>query len=196
VIALLFGPPGSGKGTQSALVATRLGVPHVATGDMLRAEVARGSTLGREVQPLMESGALVPDELVVRVIESRLQEPDARGGAVLDGFPRTVAQAGALDAMLRRRGARVDTVVSLRVDDTELWERMQRRATLEGRADDNVDSFRTRLGVYRDQTLPVLEHYRQVGSRIEEIDGIGSIDQVTGRIAAVLQGPEQEARAS
>src|ERR1700732_3207237 len=113
MIVVVFGPPGSGKGTQAALVAKRTGMPHVATGDILRAETAKGSPLGREVEPIMRAGHLVPDDLVVRVIEARLAEPDAASGAILDGFPRTVPQAVALDEMLARNGRQVDVVVAL-----------------------------------------------------------------------------------
>jgi len=196
VITLFFGPPGSGKGTQSTRVAEQLGLPHVATGDMLRAEVSKGTPLGREVQPIMDTGALVPDDLVVRVIESRLREPDAVSGALLDGFPRTLGQAYALDAMLRRRGLKVDSVVSLQVPEAELWERMQRRALLEGRRDDTSDAFERRLQVYRQETSPVLDHYRSAGARILGVDGVGPVDDVTGRVRAVLTGPDTQARAS
>jgi adenylate kinase len=196
VIALFFGPPGSGKGTQAQRVAQRAGIPHVATGDMLRSEVAKGTDLGREVQPIMDGGGLVPDDLVVRVIEARLREPDARTGALLDGFPRTIPQAAALDATLRKRGTAVGTVLSLQVPDDELWRRMQRRAADQGRRDDNPEAFRRRLQVYRDETAPVLEHYRAAGARIADIDAVGSIDEVTARIAAALDRPDQEARAS
>lgn len=196
MIALFFGPPGSGKGTQSTRVAEQLGLPHVATGDILRSEVARGTDLGREVQPIMDAGALVPDDLVVRVIESRLLEPDARAGALLDGFPRTLGQADSLDAMLRRRGSRVDTVVSLQVPDAELWQRMLRRAGLEGRRDDTPEAFERRLQIYRQNTAPVLDHYRASGARIAGIDGVGAVDQVTARITAALRPPDAQARAS
>ncbi|MBV8528287.1 MAG: nucleoside monophosphate kinase, partial [Candidatus Dormibacteraeota bacterium] len=124
MIVVLFGPPGSGKGTQAQRVASRLGVPHIATGDILRAEVARGSALGREAEPIMQSGNLVSDDLIVRVIQARLAQPDAGTGALLDGFPRTVPQAIALDSMLAREHRRVDIVVSLQVDDDELRERV------------------------------------------------------------------------
>ena len=186
MIIVLFGPPGSGKGTQAQRVAANLGVPHIATGDMLRAEVARGSALGREVEPIMRRGELVSDDLIVRVIESRLSQPDAQGGALLDGFPRTVAQAEALDAMLRRAGRRVDVVVSLQVDDDELRRRVLHRAQVEGRADDTAEAIEQRLRVYREETAPVLEYYRRTGTRIVAVDGVGEIDAVTERITAAL----------
>jgi adenylate kinase len=196
LIAVLFGPPGSGKGTQAARIAGRLGVPHVATGDILRAEVARGSALGREVKPIMDSGSLVPDDLIVRVIEARLSERDARSGVLLDGFPRTLPQAQALDAMLGRRRLRVDGVVLLRVPVQELFERMRRRALQEGRTDDQAATFERRLQIYREDTEPVLDHYRAAGSRIAEVDGVGSIEEVTQRVAAALTPSIPEQRAS
>ena len=188
MIVVLFGPPGSGKGTQAQRVASGLGVPHVATGDMLRAEVARGSALGREAEPIMASGHLIPDDLVVRIIEVRLDEPDARGGALLDGFPRTVPQARALDAMLRRNGRAVDNVLALQVSDDELRRRVQHRAEVEGRADDTMSAFSERLRVYRTETAPVLDYYRAEGTSIIEVDGVGEIDDVTERIAKALNG--------
>ena len=186
MIVVLFGPPGSGKGTQAQRVAARLRVPHVATGDILRGEVARGSALGREAGPIMERGELVSDDLIVRVIESRLSEPDAQGGALLDGFPRTVPQAEALDSMLRRSGRRADVVVSLEVPDDELRRRVLRRAQVEGRADDTLEAFEQRLLVYRDETAPVLDYYRRTGTRIVEVDGVGDVDAVTERISDAL----------
>jgi adenylate kinase len=195
LIAVLFGPPGSGKGTQAARIARRLGIPHISTGDILRAEVASGSELGSEAKPIMDAGGLVPDDLVVRIIEARLREPDASRGALLDGFPRTPAQAEALDAMLRRRGLRVDSVVLLRVPESELFARMRRRADAEGRSDDRPETFERRLEVYRQETAPILEHYRAAGARLAEVDGVGSIDEVTERVAGALSTfiPEQRA---
>ena len=196
MILVLFGPPGSGKGTQANRVAVRLRLPHIATGDMLRAEVARGSVLGREAGPIMERGELVSDDLIVRVIESRLSQPDAQAGALLDGFPRTVPQAEALDAMLRRANRRVDAVVSLDVDDDELRRRVLRRAQLEGRADDTVEALEQRLRVYRDETAPVLDHYRRTGTRIVTVNGVGDVDAVTERISAALAADGGEGAAA
>ena len=186
MIIVLFGPPGSGKGTQAQRVAARADVPHVATGDMLRAEVAKGSALGREAEPIMQSGKLVSDDLIVRIIESRLSEPDATNGALLDGFPRTVPQSQALDSMLQRRGRGVDIVVALQVRDDELRRRVLQRAEIEGRADDTAEAFDQRLRTYREETEPVLGHYRRLGTRVAEIDGVGEIDDVTERISAAL----------
>jgi adenylate kinase len=187
VIALMFGPPGSGKGTQASRVAVRLGVPHVAAGDMLRSEVARNTPLGREAKPIMDSGGLVPDDLVVRMIDGRLNEPDAKLGVLLDGFPRTVPQATTLDAMLDRRNEAVANVILLEVPDDELKTRILKRATIEGRSDDTAEGLAERLVVYRQDTAPVLEHYRAAGTRIQAIDGVGDIDAITERIMQSMQ---------
>jgi len=187
MIALMFGPPGSGKGTQAARVAVHLGVPHVAAGDMLRSEVARDTPLGREAKPIMDAGGLVPDDLVVRMIDARLNQPDAKRGVLLDGFPRTVPQAATLDKMLARRKERVADVISLEVPDDELKTRILKRATIEGRSDDTAEGLAQRLVVYRQDTAPVLEHYRAAGTNIEAIDGVGDIDAITERIMQSLQ---------
>ena len=186
MIALMFGPPGSGKGTQASRVAVRLGIPHVAAGDMLRDEVARDTPLGREAKPIMNAGGLVPDDLVVRMIESRLNQPDAATGVLLDGFPRTVPQAVALDAMLGARADRVAWVVSLEVPDDELKTRILKRATTEGRSDDTAEGLAQRLIVYRQDTAPVLEHYRAASTQIVAINGVGDIDAITERIMKAL----------
>ena len=189
MIVVIFGPPGSGKGTQAALVAKRIGVPHVATGDILRAETAKGTPLGREVEPIMRAGHLVPDDLVVRVIEARLAEPDAAAGALLDGFPRTIPQAVSLDEMLERNGRRVEVVVPLNVPEDVLAERVRRRAP-EGRPDDTPDAFVKRMHVYRTETAPLLDYYRSKGTRIAEVDGVGGVDTVTERIADALKAAQ------
>lgn len=187
MIALMFGPPGSGKGTQASRVALRLGVPHVATGDMLRSEVARNTPLGHEAKPIMDAGELVPDDLVVRMIEARLNQADARGGVLLDGFPRTVPQAVTLDAMLEKRSEHVTEVISLEVPADELKARILKRATTEGRSDNTAVGLAQRLVVYRQETEPVLEHYRDAGTRIEAINGVGGIDAITDRILQALR---------
>jgi len=187
MIALMFGPPGSGKGTQASRVALRLGVPHVATGDMLRSKVARNTPLGHEAKPIMDAGGLVPDDLVVRMIEARLNQADARGGVLLDGFPRTVPQAVTLDAMLEKRSEHVTEVISLEVPADELKARILKRATTEGRSDDTAVGLAQRLVVYRQETEPVLEHYRDAGTRIEAINGVGGIDAITDRILQALR---------
>jgi adenylate kinase len=196
VIVVLFGPPGSGKGTQAARVASHVGIPHVGTGDMLRAEVERGSALGREAAPIMESGQLISDDLIIRVIGSRLGEPDAAGGVLLDGFPRTVPKAEALDALLESRGTAVDEVISLQVPADVLLQRVLKRATEEGRADDTAEAFERRLETYREETAPVLDYYQRTGTRILPIQGVGTVDEVGDRIAAALRGQHELGQAS
>jgi adenylate kinase len=188
MIVILFGAPGSGKGTQAERVAQTTATPHVSTGAILRAEVARGSALGREAQPIMESGALVPDDLMVRIIESRLAEADAQDGVILDGFPRTVPQAEALDAMLARNGREVGLILYLEVDPDLIKDRILRRASIDGRSDDNPEALAERMRVYQRDTAPVVDHYRRAGTRIESIDGAPPIDQVTEQILTVLGG--------
>jgi len=186
VITILFGPPGGGKGTQAAHISERFGIPHVSTGEMLREEAAKGSDLGNEVAPIMAEGRLVPDDLIVRAIERRLSQPDATRGVLLDGFPRTVPQAEALDAMLRRRGRQLDLVLCLDVPEPVLVERLLGRARQEGRADDNLETIQTRLDVYHRDTAPVLDHYRSAGVRIAEVDGDATVDEVTRRVYQAL----------
>lgn len=158
----------------------------MSTGAILRAEVARGSALGREAQPIMASGALVPDELMVRMIEGRLAEPDAAAGVILDGFPRTVPQAAALDLMLRHNGRDVGVVLYLDVDPELIKERILRRAAIDGRTDDTAEALVERMKVYQRETAPVVDHYKALGTRIEWIDGSPPIDTVTAQILAVL----------
>jgi len=182
MITILFGPPGGGKGTQAAHITERFGLPHVSTGEMLRKEADKGTELGNEVAPIMAEGRLVPDDLIVRVIEVRLAEPDAARGVLLDGFPRTVSQADSLDRMLGKSGRRVDLVLCLDVPEQVLVDRLLGRAREEGRADDNLDTIQTRLTVYRRDTAPVLDHYRNSGVRVETVDGDASVEEVTRRI--------------
>ncbi len=176
---LLLGPPGAGKGTQAKLLSTALGVPHVSTGDMLREAVAAGSELGRRVKQVMDAGELVSDELMIQVVEDRLAQDDAGCGYLLDGFPRTIPQAEAL-----ANGA-LDAVVLIDVDDEEIVGRLLRRAEEEGRADDTEDVVRRRLEVYREQTEPLVDYYKQRGM-IAEVDGVGSIDDVLARCVRAL----------
>ena len=187
MIAMLFGPPGSGKGTQSGPLARALGVPHVSTGDMLRQEIERGTPLGREAEPVIRSGALVSDDILIRMIEQRLNEPDASSGVLLDGFPRTVAQAQALDAMLERRGTRVGLVVLLEVDGPTLLSRIEKRGREEGRSDDNASAFQVRMDRYNADTAPILEYYRRTGTRVTSVDGLGTPDEVRDRISTAVE---------
>ncbi len=188
MIVVLFGPPGSGKGTQAERIAALMGIPHVSTGEILRAEVASDSELGREAAPIMQSGALIPDDLMIRIIEQRITQPDADKGVVLDGFPRTVAQAAALELMLERAGRAV-VVINLDVSPEQVRERILRRAQIEGRQDDTADTFAERMRVYERETAPVVDHFRAAGVRIERIDGAPPVDQVTEQIVKVLGVP-------
>ena len=152
---------------------------------MLRAAIASGSELGKRVAGIMERGELVSDEIVIELIEGRLPEAEAAGGAIFDGFPRTLAQAKALDVMLKARGSQIDQVVRLKVDDAALLERIAGRFAETGRSDDNPESFKVRLRAYNDQTAPLLPYYRDQG-KLTEVDGMGSIDSVAGAIDAAL----------
>jgi adenylate kinase len=187
---LLLGPPGAGKGTQAQLLVERLGIPQVSTGDMLRAAVAAGSEVGRQAKSYMDAGKLVPDAVVIGVAEERLGRPDAKQGFILDGFPRTAAQAEALDRMLPKLGCELERCVALTVDEDELVKRLLRRAELEGRSDDNETSIRTRMREYKDKTEPLIAYYRGRGV-LREVDGLGEIEEVARRIAQALDGTER-----
>jgi adenylate kinase len=182
---ILFGPPGCGKGTQAKRLVDERGMVQLSTGDMLRAAIASGSELGKRVEGIMQRGDLVPDEVVIALIEARLPEAEAAGGAVFDGFPRTVAQAEALDRMLAGRGARIDKVLRLLVDEEALLKRIAGRFADQGRPDDNPESFKVRLVAYNTQTAPLLDYYQGQG-KVTEVDGMGSMDAVAAGIAAQL----------
>ncbi len=189
---LILGPQGSGKGTQAMRIAAEYGVAHVATGDMFRAAIAAGTPLGLQVEPLLASGQLVPDDLTIGLIRARLQEPDALGGFVLDGFPRTMAQAEALDAMLAGIGRGLDVVLELLVAEEICVERMLGRAREEGRGDDLPDVIAARLEVYRRETVPVVEHYRATG-RLVGIRAERTPDEVFAEIQDTLEQVEERA---
>jgi len=183
---VLMGAPGSGKGTQAALIVKELGLPHISTGDLLRSAVAAGSELGRQAKAVMDRGELVSDEIVLGLLEERLAEDDARAGFVLDGYPRNIAQAEALDALLDRLGQPVDEALQIDVDEDQVVERIARRAALEGRSDDTEETVRNRLEVYAEQTAPVIDYYARKGV-LSRVLGEGSIEEVFRRIEAVLQ---------
>jgi len=188
---VLLGPPGAGKGTQATRMAKRFAIPQLSTGDMLREAVASGSALGARVKDIMERGDLVPDDVVIAVVADRTDHSVAASGFILDGFPRTVAQAEALDRELSARGIRLDAVLELEVDETVLLVRIKGRADEAAnqgkpvRRDDNPDVFKTRLKAYRAQTVPVTEYYRSQGL-LHVVDGLQPIDVVTDKLAAVL----------
>lgn len=188
---VLLGPPGAGKGTQSARLVASLGIPQLSTGDMLRAAAAAGAPIGLQAKAIMDSGALVPDEVVIGIIDQRIDEPDAARGFILDGFPRTVAQADALRQLLARKGLRLDAVIELAVDENALLARMEKRVAETRaaggaiRADDNPESFKTRLDAYRTQTAPVSAYYAARGA-LTRVDGMASVDQVSAEIDRAL----------
>ncbi|QUD88426.1 adenylate kinase [Phenylobacterium montanum] len=182
---ILFGPPAAGKGTQAKRLVSRRGMVQLSTGDMLRAARSSGSELGKKVAAIMDAGSLVSDEIVIALIEEALPAAEAAGGAIFDGFPRTIAQAEALDDMLARRGSRIDLVLRLRVDDAKLLDRVAKRFAEEGRADDNPESFKVRLSAYNAQTAPLLPHYLAQG-KLVEVDGMATIDEVAAGIDAAL----------
>ncbi|WP_366556390.1 adenylate kinase [Aquibaculum sediminis] len=186
---ILLGPPGAGKGTQAARLEEVHGVKQLSTGDMLRAAVASGSELGQQAKDIMDRGALMPDGLMIDMISERIEQPDCTKGFILDGFPRTVAQAEALDALLARKGLRLDAVIEIKVDEEALVGRIESRIAEAGgsstRSDDNVETLRKRLEVYRQQTAPILPYYRDKGA-LKTVDGMRSIEEVAQAIEALL----------
>jgi adenylate kinase len=183
---LLLGPQGSGKGTQAKRIAAEYGIPHIATGDMLRAAIASGTALGLEVKPIYDRGELVQDELIIDLIRERLEEPDAAEGFVLDGFPRTMRQADELDSMLREIGRELTVVFALQVSDEICIERLLKRAREEQRTDDTPEAIRTRLELYHRETAPLIEHYRTLGLLIP-IRADGTPNEVFAEIQAALE---------
>ena len=210
---ILLGPPGAGKGTQAKRLERDYGIPQLATGDMLRAAVASGSELGQQAKKVMDAGELMPDELMVRMIEDRIQQDDCKKGFILDGFPRTTAQAEALDEMLQKRGTALDHVIELKVDEEALVDRITGRYScancgagyhdryqqpktdgvcdhcgstdFKRREDDNEQTVRSRMQAYRDQTAPILPYYQQQG-KLKQVDGMADIDEVTAQIKRIL----------
>ena len=188
---VLLGPPGAGKGTQAKTLVDRYGIVQLSTGDMLRAAVAAGTPIGLKARDLMASGSLVPDDIVVGIVADRIDQADARRGFILDGFPRTVAQAEALDRMLAKKGLKLDGVIELKVDEDILLRRIENRVAqmrANGQAlrpDDNPEVLKQRLAAYRGQTVPLVAYYKGKGS-LRSVDGMASIDEVTAAIGRAL----------
>ena len=182
---VIMGPPGAGKGTQAVVVAQSLGVPHISTGDIFRANVSQGTPLGEEAQRYMDAGDYVPDSITNAMVRDRLSRDDCNPGFLLDGYPRTLEQVNELDAMLRSDGRSLDRVVELTVDTEAVVQRLLKRAQEQGRSDDTAEVIRRRLEVYFDQTAPLTAVYRERGL-IVDVDGMGDVPVVTARILAAL----------
>ena len=188
---ILLGPPGAGKGTQAARLVDKFKIPQLSTGDMLRAAVKAGTPVGLQAKAVMDAGGLVSDEIVCGIISDRIEEADASNGFILDGFPRTVAQAQALDDLLAKKAMKLDAIIELKVDENALLARIEKRAAealAAGgtvRADDNPDAFKVRLVSYREQTAPVSAYYASHGV-LKTVDGMAPIDQVTTALDAIL----------
>jgi adenylate kinase len=182
---IIMGPPGAGKGTQAKFIAEHFKIPAISTGDIFRANVTRGTELGLEAKRYMDAGDYVPDEVTNLMVRNRIDEPDAAGGFLLDGYPRTLAQVEELDGMIKFTGHKLDAVVCLTVDQDEIVHRLLQRAQVEGRADDTEDVIRRRQEVYLEQTEPLIEVYEKRGI-VVAVDGMGEVSEVTDRIFAAL----------
>ena len=184
---VLLGAPGSGKGTQAAMLKAELKVPHISTGDLLRAAVKAGTPLGLKAKAVTEAGKLVSDDIVLGMLEERITEADAKNGFILDGYPRNVAQCEALESLLSRIGQPLDIAVKLKVPSELIVDRIAGRAAAEGRKDDTPETVRERLRVYAEQTAPVAEHFAAIG-KLRIVDGVGDVDAVFKRILTALNG--------
>ncbi|MGH7567842.1 MAG: adenylate kinase [Gemmatimonadales bacterium] len=182
---LILGAPGSGKGTQGRILAERLGLPKITTGDILRAAVRAKTPLGRDAKKYMDAGKLVPDAVILGLIKDELVKPEAKNGAIFDGFPRTAAQAELVDKTLAERGQRLNHILLLDVTEEELVRRMHRRALEEGRTDDTPEAIATRLRVYQRDTAPLIAHYAQRGN-VHRVPGTGTIEQIAEEIKRIL----------
>ena len=184
---IILGPPGAGKGTQAAKIAAEFGIPAISTGDIFRANIKNETELGRQVKDILASGGYVTDEITNAIVRDRLREADAEGGFLLDGYPRTLAQVDALDAMLAEDGHALDAVLELTVDEDAVVHRLLKRAEIEGRADDTEEVIRERQAIYRRETAPLADVYagREL---LVQVDGMGEVDEVTSRIDDALKG--------
>ncbi len=189
---IFLGPPGAGKGTQAALVAARLGIPQLSTGDMLRAAVNAGTAVGKKAKAVMDRGELVSDAIVIGIVEDRIEQPDCSKGFILDGFPRTLAQAAALDKLLEAHGKKLDRVIEFKINDAVLLTRIEKRAkeAVEGgqkpRADDNADALKTRLWAYYKETSPLIGYYFRAGNLVS-LDAMAPVATVTSEIEKALK---------
>ncbi|MDQ2943677.1 MAG: adenylate kinase [Candidatus Dormibacteraeota bacterium] len=209
---LLYGAPGSGKGTQANMLSTHFGIPHIATGDMLRAEIQAGTPFGLQAQPILAKGQYVSDEIMIAIIRNRLRQPDCRRGFIIDGFPRTIPQAAALDTLMEELRRRFDRVLYLKVDTDELLRRLSGRlvcpqcqrtyppgtaacetegSSLAQREDDKAEAVRPRIEIYLQKTIPVLDHYRG-GGLVSEIDGMGTIDDISRQVLEAVTAPSTD----
>jgi adenylate kinase len=183
---VLFGPPGSGKGTQSELIIDRYGLTHFSTGDMLRAELAAESELGLRAKSIMEKGELVSDEIIIGMIRNRIKSESQAKGFIFDGFPRTVAQAETLDKLLEELGMKIDVMLGLEVERQELIDRLLKRGQQQGRSDDNLATIENRIKVYGEQTTPVMDYYRTQG-KYRGVNGLGCIDEIFNRLTGIIE---------
>ncbi len=182
---VLLGPPGAGKGTQAATLIDTMGIPHISTGDMLREAVKAGTPVGLKAKVVMDSGELVNDEIVIGIAGERLSEDDAKKGFLLDGFPRTISQADALESLLSEMSVELDCCLALTVDNEAVVQRLLKRGEIEGRTDDNEETIRDRMRVYDNETAPLRDFYHSRG-RLTEVDGMGTIEEVGERIREAL----------
>lgn len=182
---IIFGPPGAGKGTQANLISEEFNIPHLSTGEIFRSAIENETPLGKEVKSILDAGDLVPDEKVVALVEEELKDDKYDDGYILDGFPRTIPQAEAFDNLLEKKGKSLDAFLQLEVPEEELINRILSRG--EGRSDDTPEKIKNRLGVYKEETQPVVNHYKEQGV-VKEIDGVGSIEEIFNRIKTELTG--------
>ena len=182
---VIFGPPGSGKGTQSSKIIQKYGLYHLSTGDMLRAEIAAESEIGLKLKGMISRGELVPDEVVIDMIGNKINEAEDVNGFIFDGFPRTVKQAESLDALLESNGMAISMMINLDVDNKELIGRLLKRAEAEGRADDNLETIQNRIQVYENQTSPLIDYFEKQG-KARPVNGLGTVDDIFNRIVEVI----------